>query len=151
MRARTVFGVLFLAALAFASAQTLLAQTSQSDANQTDAAHTLTDSQKQAIKGIQTDAERRAAPAVLRLNGIMSKVYANMLAERPDARLRATLSARMEKATWALFAIKGQSFYEILRVLTPAQRQLVRNEMKKPGAPSDLSEVLAHTFKLDEK
>jgi hypothetical protein len=151
MRARTVFGVLFLAALTFASAQTAQAQANPDTTAQADAARTLTDAQRQAIKTIQTDAERRAAPAVLRLNGIMSKVYANMLAERPDARLRATLSARMEKATWALFAIKGQSVYEILRVLTPAQRQLVRNEMKKPGAPSDLSEVVAHTFKLDEK
>src|SRR3954447_10782775 len=118
MRARTVFGVLFLAALAFASAQTAQAQANPDTTAQADAARTLTDAQRQAIKTIQTEADRRAAPAVLRLDGIMSKVYANMLAERPDARLRATLSARMEKATWALFAIKGQSVYEILRVLT---------------------------------
>jgi flagellar motor switch protein FliG len=74
-----------------------------------------------------------------------------MLADKPDARLRASLSARMEKATWALLAIKGQSVYEILRVLTPAQRQLVRSEMKKPGAPMDLSEIVAHLFKLEAK
>jgi hypothetical protein len=151
MRARTLFGVLFLAALTFASAQTAQAQANPDTTAQADAAHTLTDTQKQAIKRIQTAAEKRAAPAALRLAGIMSKVYANMLADKPDARLRATLSARMEKATWALLAIKGQSVYETLRVLTPAQRQLVRSEMKKSGAPMDLSEVVAHTFKLDEK
>jgi hypothetical protein len=151
MRARTLVGVLFLAALAFASAQTAQAQANPDTTPQADAARTLTDAQRQAIKTIQTEAERRAAPAVLRLNGIMSKVYANMLAERPDARLRATLSARMEKATWALFAIKGQSVYEILRVLTPAQRQLIRVEMKKPGAPMDVWEIVAHLFKLDDK
>jgi uncharacterized membrane protein YgcG len=150
MRARTVFGVLFLAALVFA-AGTAKAQTNQSGGDTTDAAHTLTDAQKQSIKRIQTEAERRAAPAALRLAAIVSKVYANMLADKPDARLRATLSARMERATWAVLSIKGQSVYDILRVLTPAQRQLVRTEMQKPGAPMDLSEVVAHIFKLDEK
>jgi uncharacterized membrane-anchored protein YjiN (DUF445 family) len=151
MRATTVFGVLLLAALSFAPAQTAKAQASQGTAAQADPARTLTDSQKQAIKSIQADAERRAAAAALRLAGIVSKVYANMLADKPDARLRATLSARMEKATWTLLSIKGQSVYETLRVLTPAQRQLVRGEMRKPGAPMALSEVVARVFKLEEK
>jgi Spy/CpxP family protein refolding chaperone len=128
-----------------------LAQTTQGDARTADAANALTDAQRQSIRRIQTEAEKKAAPALLRLAGVMSKVYANMLADKPDAKLRARLSTQMEKATWALFSIKGQSVYEILRVLTPAERQLIRNEMKKPGAPSDLSEVVTHLFKLDDK
>ncbi len=118
---------------------------------QSDAAHTLTDAQKQAIKLIQADAEKRAAPAAARLALIVGRVYENMLADRPDEKLRARLSAQMERATWALLSIKGQSIHDILRVLTPAQRQLVRAEMHKPGAPSDLSEVVARLFKLDDK
>jgi Spy/CpxP family protein refolding chaperone len=146
-----VFGVLLLVALVFAAASATRAQATQ-DANVTaDAAHTLSDAQKQSIKRIQTDAEKRAAPAALRLAGIVGKIYENMLADKPDEKLRASLSAQMEKATWALLSIKGQSIHDIVRVLTPAQRQLVKAEMQKPGAPSDLSEVVAHVFKLDNK
>ncbi|MDT7604290.1 MAG: hypothetical protein QOF61_2287 [Acidobacteriota bacterium] len=147
MRVRTVFGVLFLAALIHAASSATQAQATAP----ADATHTLSDAQKQSIKRIQTDAAKRAAPAALRLAGIVSKVYANMLADKPDEKLRASLSAQMEKATWAVLSIKGQSVYDILRILTPAQRQLVRTEMQKPGAPSDLSEVVTHLFKLDEK
>jgi uncharacterized membrane-anchored protein YjiN (DUF445 family) len=151
MRARTTSGVLFLAAIACAASLTARAQAIQGATVQADAAHTLTDAQKQAIKRIQTDAEKQAAPAALRLAGIVNKIYENMLADQPDEKLRASLSAQMEKATWTLLSIKGQSIHDIVRVLTPAQRQLVKVEMQKPGAPSDLTEVVAHVFKLDNK
>jgi Spy/CpxP family protein refolding chaperone len=151
MRSRAVCGVLFLVALVFATAGTTQAQAT-ADANASaDAAHTLSDAQKQSIKNIQTAAEKQAALAALRLAGIVNKIYENMLADKPDERLRASLSAQMEKATWALLSIKGQSIHDIVRVLTPAQRRLVKAEMQKPGAPSDLSEVVAHVFKLDNK
>jgi Spy/CpxP family protein refolding chaperone len=151
-----VSGVLFLVAFVFATTLTSQAQATQSQeiqsaTTQADAAHTLTDAQKQSIKNIQTAAEKQAAPAALRLAGIVGKIYENMLADKPDERLRASLSAQMERATWALLSIKGQSIYDIVRVLTPAQRQLVKAEMQKPGAPSDLTEVVAHVFKLDNK
>jgi Spy/CpxP family protein refolding chaperone len=151
MRARTTFAVLFLVALVSVASLMARAQTTQGATVQADAAHTLTDAQKQAIKRIQTDAEKQAAPAALRLAGIVNKIYENMLADEPDEKLRADLSAQMEKATWTLLSIKGQSIHDIVRVLTPAQRQLVKVEMQKPGAPSDLSEVVTHIFKLDEK
>lgn len=143
--------VFALAALVCAVNVTATAQASQSDANQADAAHTLTDAQRQAIKRIQTDAEKQAAPAALRLAEIVNKIYENMLADEPDEKLRADLSAQMEKATWSLLSIKGQSIHDIIRVLTPAQRQLVRVEMRKPGSPADLSEVVARLFRLEEK
>jgi Spy/CpxP family protein refolding chaperone len=130
---------------------TAKAQAGAPNAPQSDAAHTLTDAQKQAIKRIQEDAEKRAAPAAAHLAEIVGRVYENMLADAPDEKLRADLSAQMKEAAWALLEIKGQSIHDIVRVLTPAQRQVVREEMKKPGAPADLSEVVAHTFKLDDK
>lgn len=151
MRVRIAFGVAFLAASIFASASATHAQTTDSANVPTDAAHTLTDAQQQQITHIQHVAELRAAPAALRLAAIVGKIYANMLADKPDERLRARLSAQMEKATWALLSIKGQSIHDIVRVLTPAQRELVKAELHKPGAPSDLSEIVAHMFKLDDK
>lgn len=124
----------------------------QADApHKEDAAHTLTEAQKQAIKRIQAESEKRAAPAALRLAEVVRRVYENMLADKPDEELRSRLSAEMKEAAWELLAIKGQSIRETVNVLTPEQKQLVRDEMRKPGAPADLSEVIAHTFRLDEK
>lgn len=129
-----------------------LAQTSPGAENTAaDAAHTLTEAQKQAIKRIKIESEKRAAPAALRLAGIVSKIYENMLSDRPDEALRARLSSEMKEATWKLLAIKGQAVRETVNVLTPDQKRLIKSEMRKPGAPGDLSEVIARTFKLDDK
>lgn len=119
--------------------------------NKADAAHTLSEAQKQAIKRIQVESEKKAAPAALRLAGVVRRIYENMLADEPDEKLRSRLSAEMREATWELLTIKGQSIREIANVLTPEQKQLVKVEMRKPGAPSDLSEVIARTFRLGEK
>ncbi|PYS75188.1 MAG: hypothetical protein DMF66_20140, partial [Acidobacteria bacterium] len=82
------------------------------------------------------------------LAAVVSKIYENMLADKPDEALRAKLSAEMKEAAWALLAIKGQAIRETVNVLTPAQKQLVKSEMRKPGAPADLGEVIARTFNL---
>ena len=130
---------------------TSAAQTSPSAESKPDAAHTLTEAQKEAIKRIHVESEKKAAPAALKLASIVSKIYENMLADKPDEELRARLSAEMKEAAWELLAIKGQAIREIVGVLTPEQKQLIKSEMRKPGAPADLSEVIAHTFKLADK
>ena len=119
--------------------------------NNTAVAHALSDSQKQAIKRIHVESEKKAAPTALKLAGIVSKIYENMLADKPDEELRARLSAEMKVAAWELLTIKGEAIRETVNVLTPEQKQLVKSEMRKPGTPGDLSEVIAKTFKLDDK
>lgn len=116
-----------------------------------DAAHTLSEAQRRTIARIKAESEKRAAPAAARLAGVVSGLYANMLADRPDERQRAKLDAELKELTWELLVIKGQLMRDTVAVLTPEQKQLVKSEMKKPGAPADLSEVIARTFKLDEK
>ena len=141
-----------MAVLAFtASARLTHAQTGAGAQSKPDAAHTLSEAQREAIKRIQVESEKRAAPAALRLAGIVSRIYENMLADKPDEGLRTKLSAEMKEAAWELLEIKGQSIRDTVNLLTPEQKQLVKGEMRKPGAPADLSEVIARTFKLDEK
>jgi len=142
--------ILLLVVLIF-SAAAKLTNAQASAGNETDAAHTLSETQRQAIKRIKDESEKKAAPVALRFAGIVSRIYENMLADRPDEGLRAKLDAEMKEVSWELLAVKGQSIRDIVGVLTPAQKQLVKSEMLKPGAPADLSEVVARTFKLDEK
>ena len=141
----TIFRVLCVSLLA-ATALTMNAQTRPTA--EAAPAHSLSEAQKQAIERIRVESERRAAPRLARLAAVVSKIYENMLADKPDEALRAKLSAEMKEAAWALLAIKGQAIRETVNVLTPAQKQLVKSEMRKPGAPADLGEVIARTFNL---
>ena len=143
--------ILFLLAALIFSAQAKPANAQAGAENRTDAAHTLSETQKQAIKRIKTESEKKAAPAALRLAGIVSQLYENMLSDKPDEQLRAKLDAELKDVTWELLVIKGQSMRDTVNVLTPEQKQLVKSEMLKPGASADLSEVIARTYKLDEK
>jgi hypothetical protein len=112
----------------------------------TETSDTLSDAQKQAIQHIRSDSKKRAALPALHLARVVSKIYANMLANRPDENLRVRLSNEMKEVTWQLLTIKGQAIRETVNVLTPEQRQLIRVEMRKPGAPADLGELIARTF-----
>jgi len=38
-----------------------------------------------------------------------------------------------------------------VNVLTPQQKQVIKDEMGKPGAPAELSELTTHTFDIPEK
>jgi Spy/CpxP family protein refolding chaperone len=143
----SVLGVLFLAASLTSGAPGAGTVTPDT----ADAAHTLSDTQKQEIKRIRSHTEKQAALPALHLARIISEVYKNMLADKPDEKLRAKLSAEMKEVTWQLLVIKGQAIRETVNVLTPAQKQLVKAEMRKPGAPADLSEVITHTFNLTDK
>lgn len=152
MKTRLMILLFLLPVLIFAaSVKTAQAQTSSSAENKTDASPALSEAQKQAIKLIQVSSEKKAATVALRLAGIVSKIYENMLADKPDEKLRVALSAKMKETAWELLSIKGQAVRETVNVLTPEQKQIIKREMRKPGAPGDLSEVIARAFKLADK
>jgi len=127
-----------------------LAQTPSSRAAQSSST-SLSEAQQQAIKRIKAASARKAALPALRLAGIVRKIYLNMLADKPDEKLRVRLSAELKETTWELLTIKGQAIRETVNVLTREQKQFIKDEMRKPGAPADLGELIDHTFKLDEK
>jgi Spy/CpxP family protein refolding chaperone len=141
-----LFTFFFGAMLASGTAQTPPVAPDTSDAQP----H-LTAAQLQSIKSIHTESEKKAAPLALRLALAAKRIYENMLSEKEDEALRQRLSREMDEVVVGMLAIKGQSIREIVRVLTPEQRQLVRSEMQKPGAPGDLSELIMRVFNVPEK
>ena len=137
--------------LLFAATTLTSVATAKAIDNSPDAAHTLSDAQQQAIKRIRGNSEKRAALPALRLARVISQIYKNMLADKPDEKLRVKLAAEMKEVTWRLLEIKGDAIRQTVNVLTPQQKQLIKAEMGKPGAPADLSELITHTFNLPEK
>lgn len=111
----------------------------------------LSEAQLRAIKSIQSASERKAGPLALRLAMTAKRIYENMLADRENQALRRRLSRELHEAAAALLSIKGQSVRDVIGVLTPEQKRLVRTEMRKPGAPGDLMEVIARTFNISDK
>ena len=111
----------------------------------------LSSDQIQAIKSIRIASGKKAAPLALRLAVVTKQIYENMLSEKENPALRHKLSREMEKVAGQLLAIKGQSIRDIVRVLTPEQRDVLRSEMRKPGAPADLSELIGRIFSVPEK
>lgn len=111
----------------------------------------LSPAQLKAIKSIRAESEKKAAPLALQLAAVVKRIYENMLSEKEDAVLRRRLGKEMDRIAAQLLAIKGQSIRETVGVLTPEQRSLVRDEMRKPGAPADLSELIARIFGVPEK
>lgn len=111
----------------------------------------LAPAQITALKDIKANAEKQSAPYAMKLATTARQIYENMLSEREDQRLRRRLSKRLHYNAGKLLDIRGRSYREALAVLTPAQRQLVRDELKKPDAPTDLGEAIAKTFGLSGK
>ncbi len=127
------------------------AQTSAAQGGKPAAKPQLTEAQLQAIKSIRSESEKRAAVPALRLASTVKQIYDNMLAEKEDEALRQTLDRELDEVAVVLLAIKGQSIREMVRVLTPEQKQLLKSEMMKPDAPADLSELIARVFNIAEK
>lgn len=136
----------FMIAATSATAQTV----PNSDTAQA-AERRLSEAQLQSIKSIQTKWAKLAAPLALHLAVTVKAVYANMLRDKEDARLRERLGAEMHTVAGELLAIKGQSIREVLHVLTPIQKLLIKNEMGKANAPADLMELTVRTFNIPEK
>ena len=139
-----------LCAFACVAATTATAQT-PSGVGGGGASHTLSEAQRQAIKSIKAEGEKKAAPLALQLAATAKQIYENMLSEKEDEALRLRLSKEMDETLLKIVALKGQSIRDTVAVLTPAQRQLVREEMRKPGAPGDLSELIEKFFNAPEQ
>jgi hypothetical protein len=109
----------------------------------------LTDSQVQALKTIRRNSEMKAVPHALRLAETAKKIYENMLSDKEDQRLRRRLERELDRIGASLIAIKGQSIRDMVGVLSADQKALLKTEMRKPGAPADLSELIVKLFKVD--
>lgn len=111
----------------------------------------LSPKQVEALKKLKTDTEKTAAPYALKLAETAKRIYANMLSEKEDQSLRKRLAKDLHLYTAKLLDIRGDSYRAALAVLTPDQRRLVRDELKKPGAPMDIAEIIAKVFNLSGK
>jgi len=114
-------------------------------------ATTLSPQQIDALRAIKVNSEKASAPYAAKLAVTVKAIYANMLAAHEDQKLRKKLARNLHIYTGELLDIRGQSYRDALAILTPDQRQTVREALKKPNAPTDIGEVIQTTFGIMDK
>lgn len=111
----------------------------------------LSDEQRSAIRSIIS--KSKAEGAVLGLAGAQGakEFDDNVLSESPSAESDRKAAKRLLDSLAGLAELRLETIREVVAVLTPEQKRLLREEMSKPGAPAALLEVLARVFKLPEE
>lgn len=110
----------------------------------------LSETQRESLKVIMAGAKKLVGPVVLELGQSVRKIHVNMLADRPDAIAFRRLDRKIARLTGELVSIRTEANQRMVRVLTPAQKQLIRAELAKHEL-SDISEALKRVFGLPEE
>ncbi|MFL6255788.1 MAG: hypothetical protein ACJ74T_12315 [Pyrinomonadaceae bacterium] len=114
-------------------------------------AYPLSDEQKRAIQSILAKSKLVGAPLAL-LGAEGAKEFdENVLAESPDAALDERATKQLLDSLAGVARLRLQTIKDVVALLTPEQKRLLRAEMSKPGTPTALLEVLARVFKLPQE
>jgi Spy/CpxP family protein refolding chaperone len=114
-------------------------------------AHPLSEAQRAAIKAILADVKTKVGPPLMQLAQSVKEIHANMLAEKPDETVKQALTKKIADALGELIAIRIQSNQKIVNLLTPEQKEIVKSELAKREAPTDLFEIIGKVFDIAEK
>lgn len=109
---------------------------------------TLSPQQVESFRKLKMQTEKASAPYAAKLAVTVKRIYANMLSPREDRVLRKRLGTQLHFYAGKLLDLKGQAYRGAIHILTPEQRNTVREALKQPGAPADIGEAIEKTFGL---
>jgi hypothetical protein len=113
--------------------------------------YALSEEQKRAIRSILTKSKLEGAPLAL-LGAQGAKEFdENILSETPSAESDQKATRKLLDGLDGVAELRLQTIRDVVALLTPEQKQRLRAEMRKPGTPTALLEVLARVFKLPEE
>ncbi|MDT5261166.1 MAG: hypothetical protein QOC61_170 [Acidobacteriota bacterium] len=113
--------------------------------------HPLSEEQKRAIRSILTKAKLEGVPLALMGAQGAKEFDENILSETPSAESDQKATRKLLDGLAGVAELRLQTIRDVVALLTPEQKQLLRAEMSKPGTPTALLEVLARVFKLPEE
>ena len=120
----------------------------KSNASAAAPAHPLSEEQRRAIQSILTKSKLEGVPLAL-LGAAGAKEFdENVLAEAPDAAADERATNQLLNSLAGVARLRLQTIRDVVALLTPEQKRLLRAEMSKPGTPTALLEVLARVFQL---
>jgi hypothetical protein len=114
-------------------------------------AYPLSDGQKRAIQSIL--AKSKVEGVALGLLGAQAaKAFdENVLADAPAGAEDERTTKQLLDSLAGLARLRLQAIKDVVALLTPEQRRLLRAEMSKPGTPTALLDVLPRVFKLPQE
>jgi Spy/CpxP family protein refolding chaperone len=123
----------------------------QAESKQDAPKYPLSEDQKRAVMAIVGESRRKGAPLAARAAKGAKEFDENVLSEKPDAEADLKAQQEITDALTVVAVLRLQTIRDVVAVLTPEQKRLLKDEMAKPGAPSALLEALARVFKLPEQ
>jgi hypothetical protein len=113
----------------------------------------LSDSQKQALEkarqAMEGETKIKTVTISLRLAAIGKELGRNMLADQPDPELDRKLQSDLVQMVTDMVSGVLQTKAadrEVVKVLTPEQKKILRAELDKAGANPDLAELVGKLF-----
>ena len=123
-------------------------------AQSTPAANVLSAAQKLALQqvaqAVESDTKAQAEALAQKVVPIARRFALNLLSEKPDPELDRKVSADFADAVAELVRTavqaKLKAMREMVKVLTPEQKRVLVEELDKPGANPDLTELAGKVF-----
>jgi len=114
----------------------------------------ITDAQREALKKVLTageaEAKGKVQPSAEKLASLAKDINRSVLSDKPDevlvTKLRAELLDTAVGLVKAAVDMKLATVSDLGKVLTPEQKRFLLTELEKPGAPSDLTELVQKTL-----
>ena len=114
-------------------------------------AYPLSEEQKGAIRSILTKSKLEGAALALLGAQAAKEFDENVLADAPDAAADGRTTKQLLDSLEGVARLRLQTIKDVVALLTPEQRRLLRAEMSKPGTPTALLEVLSRVFGLPQE
>lgn len=138
----------------FASCALILAAMAVGVAQESPNPNLLSDSQKQALekarKTVEGETKTKTMTITLKLATIARDLDRNILADQPDPdldrKLQSDLVQTVTEMVSGVLQAKIAADREVVKILTPEQKKILRAELDKAGANPDLAELIGKLF-----
>lgn len=111
----------------------------------------LSDAQRNSMLTILAESKKQALPVLMQLAEQAMKTNENLLSDKPDEAAINKHKAEMGATLSQLIGLRIDSIGQMLKVLTPPQKQLVIAEAAKKDGEKDLFNVIVKKFELPEQ
>jgi Spy/CpxP family protein refolding chaperone len=108
----------------------------------------LSDEQKRAIQSIMSKGKLEGALIAVEGARAAKRFDLNLLSESPDPAREEAETKTLLDSLANVARLRLRILKDVVALLTPEQRRVLRNEMSKADTPPELLDVLARVFKL---